>query len=310
MTQRILQPGEIEALDPTAIPRLRMPQRGSVFAERAARLSRLAQGHAIGGYLRLMSKLVEAQHEELAQFAARMPSAEDIELAQTHSMPLAPAGGGERDPAWRDVLRRMIDRIGATDEMPPPLSARLDELRTAHDLRLDSAADAIIALRFDEIDAASAPFIMAALQVVWTDIACRFDVREAPYIDEPGLCPVCGSLPVASIVRIGGQFQGYRFLQCGLCSTQWHMVRVKCSHCDSTKGIAYHAIAGSDAALKAESCGTCGVYRKIGYQEKDYDIEPLADDLASLTLDLLMSDAGYRRASPNPLLWPQAPAGE
>lgn len=310
MTQRILQPGEIEALDQTAIPRLRMPQRGSVFADRAARLSRLAQNHAIGGYLRLMSRLVEAQHDELAVFAARMPSAQDIELAQTHAMPLAPAAGGERDPAWRDVLRRLIDRIGETDEMPPLLSARLNELRVSSDAQLNGAADALVALRLDEIDAASAPFIMAALQVVWTDLACRFDVREVPYIDEPGLCPVCGSMPVASMVRIGGQFQGYRFLQCSLCSTQWHMVRVKCSHCDSTKGIAYHTIAGSDAALKAESCDTCGVYRKIGYQEKDYDIEPLADDLASLTLDLMMSEAGYRRASPNPFLWPQAPASE
>lgn len=310
MTQRILQPGEIEALDPTAIPRLRMPQRGSVFADRAARLRRLAQGHAIGGYLLLMSRLVEAQHDELALFAARMPSSKDIELAQTHSMPLAPAAGGERDPAWRGVLHRLSDRIGATEEMPPPLRDRLNALRAASEAQLDRAADAIAALRIDEIDAASAPFIMAALQVVWTDIACRFDVREVPYIDEPGLCPVCGSLPVASIVRIGGQFQGYRFLQCSLCSTQWHMVRVKCSHCDSTKGIAYHAIAGTDAALKAESCDACGVYRKIGYQEKDYDIEPLADDLASLTLDLMMSDAGYRRASPNPLLWTQASAGE
>jgi FdhE protein len=106
------------------------------------------------------------------------------------------------------------------------------------------------------------------------------------------------------------------------------MVRIKCSHCDSTKGITYHGIeaggksdkeagreagkeagreAGKEAgreALKAESCDECHVYRKIGYQEKDYDFEPLADDLASLTLDLLMSEAGYRRASPNPFLWP------
>ena len=111
-------------------------------------------------------------------------------------------------------------------------------------------------------------------------------------------------------MRVGGQFQGYCFLQCGLCTTEWHMVRTKCSHCDSTKGIAYHGIEGGSEAVKAESCDECKTYRKIGYQEKDYAFEPLADDLASLTLDLLMSDAGYRRASPNPLLWPEVPADQ
>jgi FdhE protein len=31
----------------------------------------------------------------------------------------------------------------------------------------------------------------------------------------------------------------------------------------------------------------------------------VADDLASLALDLLLSEAGYHRASANPLLWSQ-----
>jgi FdhE protein len=149
---------------------------------------------------------------------------------------------------------------------------------------------------------------MAALQVVWTDLASRIDVRDVPYVDTPGVCPVCGGPPVASIVRIGGALQGYRYVQCGLCSTEAHVVRVKCTNCDSTKGIAYHGIEGGSEALKAESCDECHTYRKIGYMEKDMDYEPLADDLASLTLDLLMGEAGYRRASPNPLLWPEVPA--
>lgn len=310
MTQRILQPGEIEALDATAIPRLRLPQRGTVFADRAARLRHLAQGHAIAGYLQLMATVVEIQHEILANFAASLPSVDALEHAKAHSMPVADARVGERDPIWRDVLRRIVDRVDAAGAATPALRKLLDTLRAMTDARLDRLAEAVLALPPGEVDPATAPFVMAALQVVWTDLACRVDARDVPYAEMPGMCPVCGSLPVASIVRIGGAYQGYRFLQCGLCSTEWHMVRVKCSHCDSTKGIAYHTIDEGDRAIRAESCDTCGVYRKIGYQEKDYDIEPLADDLASLALDLLMSDAGYRRASPNPLLWPQETDGE
>jgi FdhE protein len=178
------------------------------------------------------------------------------------------------------------------------------------DAELDAQADALLAQRYAEVSPATAPFIMAALQVIWTDLASRLDTRDIPYVDAPGACPVCGVPPVASIVRVGGAYQGYRYVQCSLCGTETHVVRVKCTNCDSTKGIAYHGIDGGDPAVKAESCDECHTYRKIGYQEKDLDFEPLADDLASLTLDLLMSDAGYRRASPNPLLWPDVPADQ
>jgi len=220
-------------------------------------------------------------------------------------MPLAPAQASNRDPGWHNVLQGLLDKIEAAGPITAALAKTIDTLRAKSRTGLEAQADAILAQRYNEIDPASAPFIMAALQVVWTDLASRLDQRDVPYLDTPGLCPVCGSLPVASIVRIGGQQAGYRYLQCGLCASQWHMVRTKCSNCDSTKGIAYHTIAGGNEALKAESCDECHTYRKIGYQEKDYDIEPLADDLASLTLDLLMNEAGYQRSAPNPLLWPE-----
>jgi FdhE protein len=310
LVQRILDPGQIESLDQTAIPRLRMPERGALFSTRAARLRQLAGASPIGGYIRLMAALADAQQQTLAQISATMPTTQAIALAQQHSMPIAPATTQARDPLWRDVLQRLLDRVEAAGLVTPPLARVIDGLRIKRDAELDALADAIVALRFGEVDPASAPFVTAALQVVWTDIASRIDQRAVPYLDTPGACPVCGAQPVASIVRVGGQFQGYRYVQCGLCSTEWHVVRVKCTNCDSTKGIAYHAIDGGSEALKAESCDECHTYRKIGYQEKDYDFEPLADDLASLTLDLLMNEAGYRRSSPNPLLWPEVPSDE
>ena len=56
-------------------------------------------------------------------------------------------------------------------------------------------------------------------------------------------------------------------------------------------------------ALKAETCPTCHSYRKIFYQEKDIYVDPVADDLASLQLDVLMAEEGFDRASGNPFLW-------
>ncbi|KVC87320.1 formate dehydrogenase accessory protein FdhE [Burkholderia ubonensis] len=307
VTQRILEPNEISALDHSAIPRFRLPERATVFSARAARLRQLADLNPISGYLRLMAVVADAQHAVLQDFAAQMPSQDTIARAQQHSMPLVPALGGERDPQWRAVLYELLDRVEGAGLVNPPLAKLLDRLRLMAPAELDAQADAILALRFAEVDPATAPFLMAALQVVWTDLASRTQPADVPFLDQPGLCPVCGTHPVASVVRVGGQYEGYRFLQCGLCTTEWHMVRTKCTHCDSTKGIAYHGIEGGSEAVKAESCDECKTYRKIGYQNKDYDFEPLADDLASLTLDLLMNEAGYQRSSPNPLLWPEAP---
>ncbi|QGZ64240.1 formate dehydrogenase accessory protein FdhE [Paraburkholderia acidisoli] len=307
MTQRILDPEQIQTLDPSAIPRIRLPERLAFFSTRAARLRRLAEQNPIAGYVRLMAALAESQQQALDALNVPLPSRESIASAQQHSMPILPALSGERDPQWRDVLRDLANRVQAAGAVAPALANVLDALRAMSDAQLESQADAILAQRYAEVAPATAPFIMAALQVVWTSFASRLDLREIPYVDAPGVCPVCGSPPVASVVRVGGAYQGYRYAQCGVCGTENHVVRVKCTNCDSTKGIAYHGIEGGNGALKAESCDECHTYRKIGYQDKDLEIEPLADDLASLTLDLLMGDAGYRRASPNPLLWPEVP---
>jgi FdhE protein len=323
VVQRIIEAAQIESLDPSAIPRLRMPERASVFATRAERLLQLAEAsNPIAGYLRLMAALADAQQRVLATFHAPMPSRESIEMHQRHSMPIAPALTDARDPAWRDVLFMLLDRIEAAGALTPALAQLVARLRAMDAAALDAQADAVLALRFGEIDPAAAPFIAAALQVVWTDLASRIGPRDVPYLDTPGVCPVCGSVPVASIVRVGGPYDGYRYVQCGLCATELHVVRAKCTNCDSTKGIAYHAMGTAEeseedkaakaksASLKAESCDECGTYRKIGYQEKSFDFEPYADDLASLTLDLLMGDAGFRRASPHPWLWPEQPKDE
>ena len=40
-------------------------------------------------------------------------------------------------------------------------------------------------------------------------------------------------------------------------------------------------------------------YLKILYQEKAPESDPVADDLATLALDMLVDEAGYSRAGPN-----------
>lgn len=306
--QRVLPSAEIAASAPQPIPRLRLPQRSQIFAQRAQRLRQLAADHAIGDYLRLMATLADAQHAALADFSAPAPSREDIERAHAHRMPVVAAAGSRPDPRWQNILVHLCDTVTAPAQVPDSVTALCARLRSMPAAELEAQADALLAGRSDLIDVAAAPFIMAALQVCRVGLASMLAAGDVAALDVPGVCPVCGSLPVASVVRIGKPYAGYRYLHCALCATEWHMVRIKCSHCDAIKDIAYHLIEGGAEAVRAESCGQCHTYRKILYQEKDAQVEPVADDLASLALDLLMSQAGYHRASANPLLWQRANA--
>jgi len=303
MVQRILQPLEIESTDHVSIARLRLPERSEVFALRAQRLRKLSVdnplGQAFGPYLALMAGVAEAQHAIAGTLELPMPSDAAIDRAQSHRMPILAAMDEEALAGWQPVAQRLIADLIAHGTLPPDALAALRALTPD---TLDEQAQAILGMRDLPVDGMSAPFIMAALQLHRTVLASQLRESQVPTLDVATVCPCCGSLPVASVVRIGGRYQGLRYLQCGLCATEWHMVRVKCSHCESTEGISYHVVEEHHEALKAETCDQCHHYRKIVYMEKDATVEPLADDLASIALDILVDEAGWRRAEPNPFL--------
>lgn len=300
--QRILQPGEIEALDHTSFPRILLPQVSSLFAERAARVRQLADGNPIADYLQFVAQIMDAQHKAVNAVEIGAPDAELMARAQEHSMPLLPAVD-TIDPVWQTVLDNMLDTLQGSEGLPEPLQPLLKELRA---LPTEVRADIAKKLLQKEVAArhiGMAPFIMAALQVTFAKRSACLSARDVPYTDPASICPVCASEPVASVIRIGGKMAGHRYAHCGTCACEWHMVRVKCTHCESTKGIHYQGLEGAGEEVLAETCEECGSYRKIVNQEKNPMVEPLADDLASLMLDLLMSETEFQRASANPLLF-------
>ncbi|HXY55816.1 MAG TPA: formate dehydrogenase accessory protein FdhE, partial [Nitrospirota bacterium] len=48
-----------------------------------------------------------------------------------------------------------------------------------------------------------------------------------------------------------------------------------------------------------ESCNNCNSYLKLFYLAKDSRMEAMADDLATLALDMLMDKEGKMRGGPN-----------
>ena len=302
--QRILEPGQIEAQTSRSVPRLVLPRRGRVFAARAGRLRALAEHHALAGYLRLLAALAASQQEADDRLLIAPLDPAVLAAAQAHGMPLVPARGWQRGPEWRAVLRSLAAALAADGGFPPAVAAVATGLAAATDAELEARAERLLAAMDGcDADPAAAPFVVAALQVYWLALACALPPDAVAAPASGGTCPVCGLRPVASVVRTGAPYTGYRYLACGLCATEWHRVRVECTHCGATKGVAYQSIEGGSAAIRAETCDGCHRYRKIFYQEHDAAVEPLADDVASVALDLLLADAHFERASANPLLW-------
>lgn len=279
--------------------RVRLPDLATVFARRAARLAALAPGHELEGFLRLIASLVVAQHAALADLpAGRLPgSAEAAEARRTGHAPLDPALW-KRDPSWQAALASILERIDPA-VLPPAGQAARDALATAsHDDR-EALAERFLGGDVTNIDIAKFPFVAAALQVAWTRMAALMDVKDLSP-SESGECPVCGSPPVAGVIAPGGTKFGHRHLHCSLCATAWRYVRVRCVNCGSTDKISYRQLAGT-SFTRAECCEACHGYSKVFYLESVRVLEPLADDLGSLGLDVLVGEEGFSRIA-NPFV--------
>ena len=74
--------------------------------------------------------------------------------------------------------------------------------------------------------------------------------------------------------------------------------------CRSTEGVSYSAIEGDPSAANAEACEQCRTYLKLFYLEKTPQTERFADDVATLSLDLLTSEKGFSRSGVNLFLLP------
>lgn len=294
---RILEPGQIEA-PAGQIPFLRLAG-PHVFTHRAERFRQLSQGHSLGGYLAFLGTLAQAQQEALAHFpAVPLPAPQQQALCREHGMPLLGAQTWPRDPAWRAGLKAILQYM-AIAPLPAPAGDAVARLMLASEAELEDTAGKLLTGDLAAVSAQDMPFVAAALQVYWIYMAAALGEHAFGRLEQGGLCPVCGSHPVAGVVRVGGEEQGLRYLSCSLCATEWHMVRIKCSSCESTHGINYYALEGSNGAVKAESCDDCNTYLKLLYMEKDSQVEAVADDLATLALDVLMDEAGKARGGPN-----------
>ncbi|MDR3578374.1 MAG: formate dehydrogenase accessory protein FdhE [Oryzomonas sp.] len=294
---RILEPGRIEA--PFGEIRFLSLAGRDLFTRRADRFRFLSPGHPLGKYLDFLALLADAQQEAQDRFPSLPPpDARELALCREHGMPLLDTRSRLRNPAWRTALTLILRRMSEAD-LPKAARKTAAGLMSVDENRLEEMADGILSGDPAATPPKELPFIAAALQVYWVRMASMVGEDAFAKLEPAGVCPVCGSFPATGIVHANGTEKGLRYLCCSLCASRWHMVRVKCSNCEATQGISYYSLEGSNGAVKAESCDDCNTYLKLLYLGKDDAMEAMADDLATLSLDMLMDKAGKARSGPN-----------
>ena len=302
----ILEPGQIEA-SAVAPPFLHLPP-ANLFELRAARLEQLADGNALGDYLRLIAQLCRIQQQLLGNPPGGMPVAEERQrLCISHGLPPLAADSLVREGPWLVWLQALLEHCsGATGG---PLGEALQVLRSSDDHQRKGWGIALLAGQYDAVPAALVPFLGAALQAAWSSWLLALPAPELKPAGSLAQCPACGSPAMAGVVRNRGKHNGLRYLACSLCACEWHVVRVKCVYCESSKDLRYTSLeddrhAPGKAPLRAECCPGCNTYLKQNYLENDAAAEPLADDLASLVLDMRLDEEGFHRLAPNLMLAP------
>lgn len=306
MSIRIIPQEQLEKSEKNTaeqVPPLLFPRLKNLYSRRAARLRDLAAKNPLGDYLRFAAVIAQAQeivlydhplqidlHQRLAESAQQGKPPLDI-----HTYP--------RDVHWQRLLHSLIAEL--KPEMSGQALAVLENLEKASSTELETLASALLEGEFAQVSSDKAPFIWAALSIYWAQMAAMIPGKaRAEYGEHRQFCPVCASVPVASVVHMDVGQQGLRYLHCNLCESEWYVVRSKCSNCEQTRDLHYWSLDSEQAAVKAESCGDCGTYLKMLHQEKDPALEPVADDLASLVLDARMEQEGFARSSLNPFMFP------
>ncbi len=286
-----------------SIPPLLFPRLENLYHRRAERLTKLAENNPLGDYLRFAALIANAQ--EIARydhplFLDMQPRL--VESARQGKPPLDSATY-PRDAHWQHILHSMIAEL--KPDMRGQALSVLENLEKASASELEAMADALFAGEFSQVSSDIAPFIWAALSVYWTQMAALIPGKaRAESGEQRQFCPVCNSVPVAGMVHMEVGRQGLRYLHCNLCESEWYVVRAKCSNCERSGNLHHWSLDSENAAIKGESCGDCGTWVKLFYQEKDPAAEPVADDLASLILDARLEQEGFARSTLNPFLFP------
>jgi FdhE protein len=212
---------------------------------------------------------------------------------------LAPGNGalqGELERSavlpWLGPFLALVQEIA-----PPPLAQAAAALSAAGEERQGALLDEFWRQGSPDLDPAAALLAWAFLQPYAEHLADHAAPRE--FHGTPSLCPLCGGLPQAGVLRPQGD-GGKRSLICALCAHEWDFRRIVCAACgeESVEKLPVY-VAEELPHVRVEACDTCHAYIKTIDLTKDGRAVPVVDELAAIPLSLWAAEKGYVKLSGN-----------
>ncbi|OCG13729.1 formate dehydrogenase accessory protein FdhE [Gilliamella sp. wkB292] len=280
------------------IPLLFYPSPKTLYIRRAKRLKELATKSTFSDYLNFCATIAEQQ----ANLVKHNPINIDIVNIENSEYPPLSLANLPLSTFWQDYLSQLLTLMTNTTEQ---VMSVIHQLKQNSTQQLQEKALHLLNGEFECVAGNEAVFIWSALSVYYCQLASQVKGKAiAESTDKNWLCPVCNSMPVASVIQLGSN-NGLRYLHCSLCESEWYVPRIKCTSCDNMKDIQYFSLDNQLAAIKTECCDACHSYLKILDQDKDPHIEIVADDIASLILDIKTEEEGYAKSGINPFIFAQ-----
>lgn len=279
-----------------------LPNPAAVLDKRAGRFAWLAgHGGNLAPYLRFLADLTGVQ-ARLARDLPALPAPppDRIDLARSSRMPPIDRSALAHDPDMHATLDRFLAEVAGI-EMPEPARLALSAVTAVGIADRHWLLENILSDTIPDDSVAPHLFVAAAVQLHLARLAATLDAGKLVRI-RTGTCPACGGRPATSSVMGAAGIESTRYATCGCCATQWNEVRVVCLCCGSNAAISYRSAETDEATVKAEVCGDCNSWVKILYQVKNASLDPIADDVASLGLDMLMKDTPFRRGGFDPFI--------
>ncbi len=115
---------------------------------------------------------------------------------------------------------------------------------------------------------------------------------------DKGTCFVCGAVAILGELQENNQV---KHLRCGSCGADWQFRRLKCMYCgnEDHKTQQYLYLETQREKMRVEVCDKCHGYLKVisSFSPTPPEMLPV-EDLATLRLDYIARERGYRRAGP------------
>ena len=266
-----------------------------LYQHRISRIHALKNDSQFAEYLKLVEKIVKSQQ----RISTQGQFGEQPSFIEGQAMPFS-FEHSQENPYWQMMLMEIISDL--LPMVSDNISVVLRKLMKEDKAQLQNYAHALRQSRFSEVPAEYSLFIWSALSLYWAHWA-QVVVNSAAvqHASESVLCPVCGSHPVASVVKDSPR-KGLRYLHCSLCETEWHRVRAACTNCNEADKVYLWAEEEKDALIRIESCDHCHGYTKMLFTNLDPHLDAVIDDLVNLHYDQQLTDEGFKSTCVNPFL--------